>query len=145
MDDKTANDLLNTEYRIEKGGKRKVVVLGKTFIVSDIKRNILNKIGDIQFKVQYFEGKEDYKTIKSRVRYINSADARTASLILLNWRANIPFLHAIHWRWLNRKYTSETFNAIIEAGLDDRDTAFFLKNSMRRQNLLMTRMMMLKS
>lgn len=145
MDDKTANDLLNTEYRIEKGGKRRVVVLGKTFIVSDIKRNILNKIGDIQFKVQYFEGKEDYKTIRRRVRYINSADARTASLILLNGWANIPFLHAIHWRWLNRKYTSETFNAIIEAGLDDRDTAFFLKSSMRRQNLLMTRMMMLKS
>lgn len=145
MDDNTANDLLNIAHRIEKGGKRRVVVLGKTFIIGDTKRNILNKISDIQFKVQYFEGKEDYKTIKSRVKYVNSADARIASLLLLNGWANIPFLHAIHWRWLNMRYTTETFSAIIETGLDDKETAFFLKNSMRRQNLLMPRMMMIKS
>lgn len=145
MDETTANDLMQMAHRIEKGGKRKVVVLGKTFILGDTKRNILNKINDIQFRVQYFEGEEDYKTVKSRIRYINSVDARIASLLLLNGWANVPLLHAIHWRWLNKRYTTEVFSAIIETGLDDRETAFFLKNSMRRQNLLMPRMMMIKS
>ena len=140
-----ASKLFDIAYRIEKGGKKKVTVLGKTFIVGDTKRDVLNKINDIQYKVQFFEGDENYKTIRKRIRYINTSDARIASLLLLNGLSFIPLLHSIHWRWINKRYTTETLSAIIETGLDDRETAFFLKNSMRRQNILMPRMMMIKT
>lgn len=140
-----ANELLKIAHRIEKGGKKKVVVLGKTFYIRDTKRNILNKIHDIQFKVEYFEGKEDLKTIQKRLKYVNSSDARTASLLLLNEWANIPFVHSIHWMWLNRRYTTEVLSAIIETGLDDKETAFFLKNSVLKRNMVMARVMMAKS
>ena len=140
-----ARELLNISHRIEKGGKKKVVVLGKTFTISDTKRTILGKINDVQIKVEYFEGEENLKAIKKRLRFINSADARIASLLILNAWAYIPLVHQIHWRWMNRKYTTEVFSAIIEKGLDDRETAFFLKNSALRRNILMPRMMMIKT
>ncbi len=140
-----ARELLNISHRIEKGGKKKVVVLGKTFTISDTKRAILGKINDIQIKAEYFEGEENLKTIKKRLRFINTADARIASLLILNAWAYIPLVHQIHWRWMNRKYTTEVFSAIIEKGLDDRETAFFLKNSALRRNILMPRMMMIKT
>lgn len=140
-----ANELLKISHRIEKGGKRKVLVLGKTFVVGDTKRNILGKINDIQINVEYFEGDESLKTVRKRIKYVNSSDARIASLLLLNGWANIPFLHAIHWRIINKMYTTEVFSAIIEKGLDDRETAFFLKNSVIKRNILMPRLMMIKS
>lgn len=137
--------LLDISHRIEKGEKTPVKVLGKTFMIGDLKRNVVNKIYDIQFKVKYYEGGDDLRTLKKRVRYVNSSDARIASLILLNSKSNIPFLHSIHWRYLNKKYTSETFNAIIESGLNNKEHAFFLKSSALLRQLLMTRMMMVKS
>lgn len=140
-----AKDLLKIAHRIEKGGKKTVTVLGKTFKIGDTKRNILNKINDIQIKVEFFEGDEDLKTIRERIKYINTSDARIASLLLLNGWANIPFVHAIHWRIINRIYTTEILSAIIEKGIDDRETAFFLKNSIMKKNLLMPRIAMIKS
>lgn len=139
------NKLLDIQHRIEKGGKRTVTVLGKTFTITDTKRNILNKIYDIQFKIKFFKGDENLSTIRKRMKYINSSDARMASLLLLNGWANIPLLHAIHWRWMSAKYTTETFSAIIEKGLNDDESAFFLKSSVRGRNLLMMRTMMLET
>lgn len=139
------NKLLDIQHRIEKGGKRNVTVLGKTFTITDTKRNILNKIYDIQFKIKFFKGDENLSTIRKRMKYINSSDARMASLLLLNGWANIPLLHAIHWRWMSAKYTTETFSAIIEKGLNDDESAFFLKSSVRGRNLLMMRTMMLET
>ena len=139
------NKLLDIQHRIEKGGKRTVTVLGKTFTITDTKRNILNKIYDIQFKIKFFKGEENLNTIRKRMKYINSSDARMASLLLLNGWANIPLLHAIHWRWMSAKYTTETFSAIIEKGLNDDESAFFLKSSVRGRNLLMMRTMMLET
>lgn len=138
-------ELLDISHRLEKGGKTPVTVLGKTFMIGDLKRNIINKIYDIQFKVKFYKGKDDPKGIRKRMKYINSADARIAGLILLNSKANIPFLHAVYWRYLNKKYTTETFSAIIESGLNNKEYAFFLKNSALYQQLLAARMMMIKS
>ena len=138
------NELLDIQHRIEKGGKRTVTVLGKTFTITDTKRNILNKIYDIQFKIKFFKGDESFNTIRKRMKYINSSDARIASLIILNGLANIPLLHAIHWRWMARKYTAETFSAIIEKGLNDEEFAFFLKSCRRGVQLLASRTMMLE-
>lgn len=139
-----AKELLNIAHRIERGGKKKVTVLGKTFRLGDTKRNILSKINDIQIKVEYFEGTDDTKTIRKRIKYINSSDARIVSLLLLNGWANIPFLHAIHWRIINKLYTTEVFSAILEKGLDDKEAAFFLKNSLLKKNALAMRMAMIK-
>lgn len=138
------NKLLDIQHRIEKGGKRTVTVLGDTFTITDTKRNILNKIYDIQFKIKFFKGDESLNTIRKRMKYINSSDARMASLLLLNGWANIPLLHAIHWRWMARKYTAETFSAIIEKGLNDEESAFFLKSCRRGVQLLAARTMMLE-
>lgn len=137
--------LLDISHRIEKGEKHRITVCGKNFKIGDLKRAVLNKIYDIQFKVKYYEGKDDFATIKKRVKYINSSDARVASLILLNELSYIPLLHAIHWRLINKRFTTEMFSAIIEAGLDNKEYNFFLKNSVIGQNLLATRMMMIKT
>lgn len=128
-------------HRIEKGEKTKVTVLGNTFFIGDTKRNIINRINDITYKVKFYEGKDDVNGIRKRMKFINTSDARISSLLLLNSWANIPFLHSIHWRYLNRKYTTETFTAIISTGLNNEEYSFFLKNSVLCQNLLTTRMM----
>lgn len=145
MEKNVNNKILEIEHRIEKGGKRTVTVLGKTFTVTDTKRNILNKIYDIQFKIKFFEGEENLKNMRKRMKYINSSDARMASLLLLNGWANIPLLHAIHWRWMSAKYTTETFSAIIEKGLNDEDNDFFFKSCRRGIQLLAARTVMLEA
>lgn len=128
-------------HRIERGEKTKVEVLGKVFFIGDTKRNIINRINDISYKVKFYESKDNVKGMRKRMKFINTADARIVSLLLLNAWANIPFLHAIHWRILNKKYTTETFSAIISTGLNNEEYSFFLKNSVLCQNLLTTRMM----
>lgn len=128
-------------HRIERGEKTKVKVLGKVFFIGDTKRNIINRINDITYKVKFYEGKENIRGMRRRMKFVNTADARISSLLLLNAWANIPFLHAIHWRVLNKKYTTETFSAIISIGLNNEEFSFFLKNSVLCQNLLTTRMM----
>lgn len=142
MDEK---DLLKIAHRIERGDKRSITVLGRTFKIGDTKRNILNRINDIQLKVKFFSNEESMKGMRKRLRYLNTSDARIASLILLNGWANIPLLHAIHWRIINRLYTTETLSAIMAAGLNDNETAFFLKNCVLVENTLMTRLMMIKT
>ena len=46
----------------------------------------------LQFKIKFFEGDEKLNTMRKRMKYINSADARMASLLVLNGLANIPFI-----------------------------------------------------
>lgn len=142
MDEK---DLLKIASRLERGEKKEITVLGKKFRIGDTKRNILNRIYDIQVRVEFFESEENVSSIRKRMRYLNTSDAKITSLILLNGWANIPFLHSIHWRIINRLYTTETFNAIMEVGLNDNESAFFLKNCVLGRNTLMTRMMMIKT
>lgn len=142
MDEK---DLLKIAHRIERGDKKSVTVLGRTFRIGDTKRNILNKINDIQLRVKFFSEDESLKGMRKRLRFLNTADARIASLLLLNGWANIPLLHAIHWRIINRLYTTETLSAILATGLNDNETAFFLKNCVLVENTLMTRLMMIKT
>lgn len=141
---KDLEQILEISHRIEKGVKSEVMVLGKTFKTGDLARKVLNKIADIQFRVKFYEGEDKIKPMRKRLRFINNADAMTASLILLNRWSYIPFLHAIHWRVLNMKYTTEHFNAIIESGLNNREHDFFLKNTIASHNTLMSRMQMMK-
>lgn len=146
MEKTLEKELLEIEYRIEKGIIKDIQVLGKKFRIKDIKRGVLNKIYDVIFKANFYEGvKEDgLHIMRKRLKFVNSADARISSYILLNSFSYIPFLHAIHWRFLNYKYSTETFNAIVETALDDTDVSFFLKNSVHYQRILGARVMMIK-
>ena len=137
-------DILEVSHRIEKGIKREVLVLGKTFKIGDLSRKVLNKVIEIQFKVKFYEGEENISSMSKRLKYINNADAKTASYVLLNKWTYIPFLHAIHWRYLNMKYNSEHFNAIIEEGLNNKEYAFSLKNSIASHITIMSRLKMIK-
>lgn len=136
--------ILETSHRIEKGIKREVIVLGKTFKIGDLSRKVLNKVVEIQFKVKFYEGDDNIKSMTKRLRFVNNADARVASLMLLNKWSYIPFLHSFHWRYLNMKYNSEHFNAIIEEGLNNKEYAFFLKNSVASHGTIMSRIQMIK-
>ena len=136
--------LYKISARIDKGERTEVAVLGKTYYVGDTKKHVLDKILQVQFNAKYYNSSNKRKSLKKRLRYINSSDARVASYLLLNSLSYIPLLHAIHWRWLNRTKTSETINAIIEAGMNNNENAFFLKSSVSAQTILMTRMQMIK-
>ena len=136
--------LYKISARIDKGERTEVTVLGKTYSVGDTKKHVLDKILQVQFNAKYYNASNKRHSLKKRLRYINSSDARVASYLLLNSLSYIPLLHAIHWRWLNRVKTSETLNAIIEAGMNNNENAFFLKSSVSAQTILMTRMQMIK-
>ena len=136
--------LYKISARIDKGEKVKVTVLGKTYRIGDTKKHVLDKILQVQFNAKYYKSNGSLKGLKKRLRYINTSDARVASYLLLNSLSYIPFLHELHWRWLNRTKTSETLNAIIEAGMNNNENAFFLKSSVSAQTILMTRMQMIK-
>ena len=136
--------LYKISARIDKGERTEVTVLGKTYSVGDTKKHVLDKILQVQFNAKYYNASNNRNSLKKRLRYINSSDARVASYLLLNSLSYIPLLHAIHWRWLNRVKTSETLNAIIEAGMNNNENAFFLKSSVSAQTILMTRMQMIK-
>ncbi len=137
--------ILDISHRIDKGEKREIIVLGKKFKIGDLSRWVVNKITDIQFRVKFYEDKKDnIKSKRKRLMFLGNADAMTASYVVLNKWSYIPLVHAIHWRYMSRKYGSEHFSAIIKEGLDSDEYAFFLKNSIVAQNILATRLQMMK-
>jgi len=134
------NKIATISHRIEKGAKTEVEILGKTYRFGDTKRTICDKIIDIMYDVNYSEEK-DYK---KQLRKISTSDVKVASYLLLNGLAYIPFVHAIHWRYLRAFKTSEVFAGIIEAGLNNPETAFFIKGSLIARNLMTSRIQMIK-
>ena len=132
--------IMAISHRIDKGGKILVTILGKEFKLSDTKRKITNKIINLQFEVDYSEG----LSRKKQLKLIEVLDVKICSYLMLNALAFIPFLHAIHWRYLEMKYTTETFFGITEAGLSNPETSFFLKDSLLSRNLAASRTQMIK-
>lgn len=127
-------------HRVEKGAKTEVEILGKTYRIGDTKRWVNDKIIGIMYDVNYSEEK-DYK---KQLRKISISDVKVASYLMLNGLSYIPFLHAIHWRYLRLFKTSEVFSGIIEAGLNNPETAFFMKGSLIARNLMTSRIQMIK-
>ena len=134
-------ELMAISSRIEKGDMTSVTILGKTFKLSDIKRKITNKIIDLQVAIDY----NDKLSRKKKLRLIQVFDVRVCSYLMLNLWSFIPFLHTIHWRYLEAKYTSETFYGIIEAGLSNPEFVFFSKCSIQLRNLAASRTQMIKT
>jgi hypothetical protein len=128
-------------HRIDKGGKTILTILGKEYKLTDTKRKVIDNIIDIAYDVNY--GKENDK--KKQFQKVRTGDIKAASYLILNGLSYIPFLHAIHWRYIWRFKTTEVFSGIIAETLNSPEIAFFLKGSMGLNNLLLSRTQMIKT
>lgn len=134
------NQIASISHRIEKGAKVEVQILGKKYKLSDTKRKVLDNIIDILYDVNYSKEKNH----KKQLRKIKNSDVRIASYLMLNALSYIPFVHAIHWRYLRAFKTTEVFSGIIDTGLNNPEQAFFLKGSISARNLMASRIQMIK-
>lgn len=126
--------------RIDKGMKTEVTILGKKYRLSDTKRWVLDSIISILYSVDY----SNEKNLKKQLKNVQTSDVRIVSYLMLNSLSYIPFVHALHWRYLRAFKTSETFSGIIEAGLNNPEQAFFLKGSLSIRNLMVSRIQMIR-
>lgn len=140
--EKLLNEITSISHRIDKDEKLIVTILGKDYKLRDTKRWVLDKIIEVLYDVNYT--KSNSKTLKSGLRRIQNCDVKIASYIILNAWSYIPFLHAIHWRYMKLTKTSEVFSGIIEAGIDNPENAFFLKSSLILRKLLVSRTQMIQ-
>ena len=134
------NKIASIAHRIEKGEKTRVEILGKEYSISDTKRKVLDNIIDVLYDTNYNQDENPTKQLNK----VKNSDVKIASYLLLNALSYIPFLHAIHWRYLRAFKTSEVFSGIIDAGLNNPEQAFFLKGSISARNLIASRMQMIK-
>jgi hypothetical protein len=134
------NKIASISHRIEKGAKTEIEILGKKYSISDTKRKVLDNIIDVLYDVNYNQENDPVKQLSK----VKNSDVKIASYLLLNALSYIPFLHAIHWRYLRAFKTSEVFSGIIDAGLNNPEQAFFLKGSISARNLMASRMQMIK-
>lgn len=132
--------IASVSHRIEKGVKSEVIILGVKYRLSDTKRKVLDNIIAILYEVN-FSTEKDYK---KQLKNIQVNDVKIASYLILNSLSYIPFVHAIHWRYLRAFKTSEVFMGIIEQGLNNPEQAFFLKGSLAVRNLMTSRIQMIK-
>jgi hypothetical protein len=129
-------------HRIDKDEKVSVKILGKEYKISDTKRWVLDKIMNIAYDVNYKKSKSG--NFKKNLKKIQTSDVRVASYIILNSWSYIPFVHAIHWRYLRMSKTAEVFNGVIEMALNNPENDFFLKSLLRLSNLLVSRTQMIQ-
>ena len=134
------NKIASISHRVDKGAKVEVEILGKKYSLSDTKRKVLDNIIDILYTVNFAEATDQKKQLK----LVQTSDVKIASYLMLNALSYIPFVHAIHWRYLRAYKTSEVFSGIIDAGLNNPEQAFFLKGSISARNLMASRMQMIK-
>ena len=134
------NQIAAISHRVDKGAKVEVEILGVKYKLSDTKRKVLDKIIDIQYDLSFGTEKDQRKQMKK----IQDSDVKIASYLILNALSYIPFVHAIHWRYLRAYKTSEVFSGIIDTGLNNPEQAFFLKGSISARNLMASRMQMIK-
>lgn len=128
-------------HRVDKGGKTIIKILGKEYKLTDTKRKVIDNIIDIAYDVNF--GKEEDK--RKQFKKVRIGDVKAASYLMLNGLSYIPFVHALHWRYIWRFKTTEVFSGIITETLNSPEIAFFLKGSMGLNNLLLSRTQMIKT
>lgn len=133
--------LATISHRVDKGGKTLVTILGKEYRLSDTKRKVIDNIIDIAYDVNFGKEKDKRKQFKK----VRTGDVKAASYLILNELSYIPFVHAIHWRYIWRFKTTEVFSGIITETLNSPEIAFFLKDSIALNNLLASRTQMIKT
>lgn len=128
--------LLAMSASISKDEKKKIVVKGKTFRIKYPKRIVYDKIVRVGIK---YDLDEDKLTGLS-----GDADVRVASYILLHNPIKIFFFLRVYMWWLKYRYDSETFMAIIDAGINPREIEAFYKSSMSIMSLAHSKKIMMK-
>jgi hypothetical protein len=140
--EKLISEIESISHRIDKDEKVVITILGKEYKLSDTKRWVLDQIMNIAYDVNFSKSKS--KDFKKSLSKIQTSDVKAASYLILNAWSYIPFVHAIHWRYLRIANTSEVFNGIIEIALDNPENAFFLKSSLSLRKLLVSRTQMIQ-
>lgn len=128
--------LLAMSASISKDEKKKIVVKGKTFRIKYPKRIVYDKIVRVGIK---YDLDEDKLTGLS-----GDADVRVAAYILLHNPIKIFFFLRVYMWWLKYRYDSETFMAIIDAGINPREIEAFYKSSMSIMSLAHSKKIMMK-
>lgn len=144
MEAKNVMDMLaSVAHSIEKNEPLEVRVSGKTYRIGQTKRKVLENIISLQYDIRNLSKKDMPE--KRKLRLLGTYDAKVAAYLILNSWSYIRPLHALYWRYLYRFGTSEIFSAVIEKGIRDEDTAFFLKNFVTSSSLLVARMSQIKA
>lgn len=111
-----------------------VKVEGKEVKVKMPVEGAMNRVRNLMDAIRYAPEPDndiDRKKLAKRSRRIH---AKAASLILLNRWCIIPFVHAIHWRYLLWRRTAKYLSGVIGCGVTNAEEAFFLRSYLALRN-----------
>lgn len=133
-------EMLNTAHSISKVPPQIIMVQGKTYKIPHLLQKVLNKIENLRLDIEITPDKNQ----KKKKKMLDHLYPKATAYILLNGWSLIPFVHAIKWRMVYNQMTSEEMNAIMEAGINNKELAFFLKNCRLINSLLALKMNQIK-
>lgn len=131
-----AQDLYNTSVSITKSVDTIVTVQGKDYKVPILLAKVLSNIENLRFNMELIPEKD----IKKKKRKMDVMFAKITAYILLNGWSFFPFVFAIKWRIIYNTMTLEEMHAIMDAGLNNQQVAFFFKNCNIINSLLALKM-----
>lgn len=123
------DDILQQKERIASGAPCTVVANGQSYKVKQFSTWVRTKVHNLALEAKFLEHQAQeamsLKKAQKLNRRLRAIPAKQSAYLLLgNW-AMIKPLYAIKWRMLEKRTSEETF-AINNAGLNDKDLAFFL-------------------
>ena len=131
-----AQDLYNTSVSITESADTIVTVQGKDYKVPILLAKVLSNIENLRFNMELIPEKD----IKKKKRKMDVMFAKITAYILLNGWSFFPFVFAIKWRIIYNTMTLEEMHAIMDAGLNNQQIAFFFKNCNIINSLLALKM-----
>lgn len=131
-----AQDLYNTSVSITQSADTIVTVQGKDYKVPILLAKVLSNIENLRFNMELIPEKD----IKKKKRKMDVMFAKITAYILLNGWSFFPFVFAIKWRIIYNTMTLEEMHAIMDAGLNNQQIAFFFKNCNIINSLLALKM-----
>ena len=121
MEQEEIEEIFNIGHSISRTPPQIVEVQGKRYKVPHLLQKTLNKIENLRFDIEL----TPIEKKKKRKRMLDLLYPKITAYILLNGWSIIPFVHAIKWRMVYNSMTSEEMNAIMEAGINNQELAFF--------------------
>lgn len=141
MEQEEIEEIFNVGHSISRTPPQIVEVQGKRYKVPHLLQKTLSKIENLRFDIELMPDKRQ----KKKKKMLDTLYAKITAYILLNGWSIIPFVHAIKWRMVYNSMTSEEMNAIMEAGINNKELAFFLKNCRLINSLLALKMNQIKT